>query len=67
MAPGIYVYFGANELMTVENEGAIANVGFVVGDDACCRHRYAAAVCARVAAFAPQCVEVTDKADQVRY
>jgi quinoprotein relay system zinc metallohydrolase 2 len=34
VAPGIYVYFGANELMTVENEGAIANVGFVVGDDA---------------------------------
>ena len=34
MAPGIYVHFGANELMSVENEGAIANVGFVVGGNA---------------------------------
>ena len=34
VAPGIYVHFGANELMTAQNEGAIANVGFVVGRDA---------------------------------
>jgi quinoprotein relay system zinc metallohydrolase 2 len=34
VAPGIYVHFGANELMGVENEGAIANVGFVIGGEA---------------------------------
>jgi quinoprotein relay system zinc metallohydrolase 2 len=34
IAPGIFVHFGAMELMTRENEGAIANVGFVVGDAA---------------------------------
>ena len=34
VAPGIYVHFGANELMTAQNEGAIANIGFVVGGDA---------------------------------
>src|SRR6476660_3572874 len=34
VAPGIYVHFGANELMTARNEGAIANIGFVVGGDA---------------------------------
>jgi quinoprotein relay system zinc metallohydrolase 2 len=33
-ASGLYVHFGANALMTAENEGAIANVGFVIGGDA---------------------------------
>lgn len=32
IAPGIFVHFGAMELMTRENEGAIANIGFIVGD-----------------------------------
>lgn len=34
VAPGVYAHFGVNALMTAENEGAIANVGFVVGDEA---------------------------------
>ena len=34
VAPGVYVHFGANELMNAQNAGAIANVGFVVGGDA---------------------------------
>jgi quinoprotein relay system zinc metallohydrolase 2 len=34
VAPGVYVHFGANELMNAQNYGAIANVGFVVGADA---------------------------------
>ncbi|WP_456727405.1 quinoprotein relay system zinc metallohydrolase 2 [Bradyrhizobium sp. USDA 3364] len=34
VAPGIFVYTGVTALMTRENEGAIANVGFVIGDTA---------------------------------
>ena len=34
IAPGIFVHPGVHELATPDNLGAIANVGFVVGDDA---------------------------------
>jgi quinoprotein relay system zinc metallohydrolase 2 len=34
IAAGVFVHFGVNELMTAGNEGAIANVGFVIGGDA---------------------------------
>jgi len=34
IAPGVFAYQGAIALMTRENEGAIANLGFVVGNDA---------------------------------
>lgn len=33
IAPGLYVHHGAVSLMTRDNEGAIANVGFVIGGD----------------------------------
>ena len=34
VAPGIFVHTGVTALMSRENEGAIANVGFVIGDAA---------------------------------
>ena len=34
IAPGVFAYQGTVALMTRENEGAIANLGFVVGSDA---------------------------------
>ncbi len=34
VAAGVFVHFGVNALMTAENEGGIANIGFVVGDEA---------------------------------
>jgi quinoprotein relay system zinc metallohydrolase 2 len=34
MAPGLFVHIGDIALMTRENEGAIANIGFVIGDNA---------------------------------
>lgn len=34
IAPGVFVYTGVTALMTRENEGAIANLGFVVGASA---------------------------------
>jgi quinoprotein relay system zinc metallohydrolase 2 len=33
IAPGLFVHIGVTELMTRENEGAIANIGFIVGND----------------------------------
>ena len=34
IAPGIFVHSGLTALMTRENEGAIANVGFIIGESA---------------------------------
>jgi quinoprotein relay system zinc metallohydrolase 2 len=34
ITPGLFVHTGATALMTPENEGAIANIGFVIGNDA---------------------------------
>jgi quinoprotein relay system zinc metallohydrolase 2 len=34
IAPGLFVHAGATALMTRENEGAIANIGFIIGSDA---------------------------------
>ncbi len=34
VAPGIFVHIGEIALMTGENDGAIANIGFVIGDSA---------------------------------
>jgi quinoprotein relay system zinc metallohydrolase 2 len=34
VATGVFVHFGVNALMTAENQGATANIGFVVGNDA---------------------------------
>jgi quinoprotein relay system zinc metallohydrolase 2 len=33
IAPGLFVHIGVTELMTHENQGAIANIGFIVGND----------------------------------
>jgi quinoprotein relay system zinc metallohydrolase 2 len=34
IAPGVFVHTGALALMSADNEGAIANVGFVIGNEA---------------------------------
>jgi metallo-beta-lactamase superfamily protein len=37
VAPGLYAHIGAIAVMTRQNEGAIANVGFVVGNNGVAR------------------------------
>src|SRR6195952_1116829 len=34
VAPGIFVHIGKTALMTSENDGATANIGFVIGESA---------------------------------
>ena len=34
VAPGVFVHYGLTALMTRENEGAIANIGFIIGETA---------------------------------
>src|SRR5215471_14121033 len=34
IAPGVFVFTGEMALMTRENDGAIANLGFLIGDNA---------------------------------
>jgi quinoprotein relay system zinc metallohydrolase 2 len=34
IAPGLFVHYGLTALMTGENDGAIANIGFIVGESA---------------------------------
>ena len=34
IAPGLFVHHGLTALMTGENDGAIANIGFIIGDSA---------------------------------
>src|SRR3954453_8348435 len=34
LAPGIFVHLGKTALMTAENDGATANIGFVIGESA---------------------------------
>lgn len=33
VAPGVFVHIGVTELMTRENQGATANIGFIIGND----------------------------------
>ncbi len=34
IAPGVFVFQGAHQLFTPQNEGAICNIGFIIGDEA---------------------------------